>query len=116
MRIPQAFTEAVRNQADIVRVVSDYVSLKKAGKNYEVLVRFLDRRNDRTNGQADARSDRPLRPDPPALSPVLLWSSQGERAHSDAGHGLPRNLGHIRKALGGGRAPDAGFRLEPCRL
>jgi DNA primase len=40
MRIPQAFTEEVRNQADIVRLVSDYVSLKKTGKNYTACCPF----------------------------------------------------------------------------
>ncbi len=40
MRIPQAFTEEVRSQADIVRVVSDYVSLKKTGKNYTACCPF----------------------------------------------------------------------------
>ncbi|HEV8484225.1 MAG TPA: DNA primase [Blastocatellia bacterium] len=40
MRIPQAFTEEVRSQADIVRLVSDYVSLKKTGKNYTACCPF----------------------------------------------------------------------------
>lgn len=34
MRIPRGFSEEVRRQADIVRVVSDYVSLKKKGANH----------------------------------------------------------------------------------
>lgn len=34
MRLPQGFADDVRNQGDIVRVVSDYVSLKKRGANY----------------------------------------------------------------------------------
>ncbi len=34
MRLPQGFADDVRNQADIVRVVSDYVSLKKRGASY----------------------------------------------------------------------------------
>ena len=34
MRLPQGFADDVRNQADIIRVVSDYVSLKKRGANY----------------------------------------------------------------------------------
>ena len=40
MRIPQAFTEELRSQADIVRLVSDYVSLKKSGKNYTACCPF----------------------------------------------------------------------------
>ena len=34
MRLPRGFADDVKNQADIVRVVSDYVSLKKRGANY----------------------------------------------------------------------------------
>ncbi|MCI0664848.1 MAG: DNA primase, partial [Acidobacteria bacterium] len=34
MRIPRGFTEELRNQADILRVIGDYVSLKKKGTNY----------------------------------------------------------------------------------
>jgi DNA primase len=34
MRLPRGFAEDVRNQSDIVRVVSDYVTLKKRGANY----------------------------------------------------------------------------------
>ena len=34
MRYPQAFIDDLRRQADIVRVVSDYVSLKKKGANW----------------------------------------------------------------------------------
>jgi DNA primase len=34
MRIPRGFAEDVRNQADIFRIVSDYVTLKKRGANY----------------------------------------------------------------------------------
>lgn len=34
MRIPRAFSEEVRRQADIVRIVSDYVALKKKGANH----------------------------------------------------------------------------------
>jgi DNA primase len=34
MRLPSGFTDDVKNQADIVRVVSDYVTLKKRGANY----------------------------------------------------------------------------------
>ena len=34
MRIPRGFSEEVRQQADIVRIVSDYVSLKKKGMNH----------------------------------------------------------------------------------
>ncbi|HLF84240.1 MAG TPA: DNA primase [Blastocatellia bacterium] len=34
MRLPRGFADDVKNQGDIVRVVSDYVSLKKRGANY----------------------------------------------------------------------------------
>jgi DNA primase len=34
MRLPPGFADDVRNQTDIVRVVSDYVTLKKRGANY----------------------------------------------------------------------------------
>src|SRR5262249_46629094 len=34
MRLPTGFTDEVKNQADIVRIVSDYVALKKRGANY----------------------------------------------------------------------------------
>ncbi|MEY4167530.1 MAG: hypothetical protein RIR52_1354 [Acidobacteriota bacterium] len=34
MRIPRGFSEEVRRQADIVRIVSDYLSLKKKGTNH----------------------------------------------------------------------------------
>ncbi len=34
MRFPRGFSDDVKNQADIVRVVSDYVMLKKRGANY----------------------------------------------------------------------------------
>ncbi|MBK6799029.1 MAG: hypothetical protein IPG76_20150 [Acidobacteria bacterium] len=34
MRIPRGFSDELRNQADILRVVGDYVSLKKKGNNY----------------------------------------------------------------------------------
>lgn len=34
MRFPRGFADDVRNQADIVRVVSDYVTLKKRGSSY----------------------------------------------------------------------------------
>lgn len=34
MRLPRGFSDEVKNQADIVRVVSDYVTLKKRGSNY----------------------------------------------------------------------------------
>lgn len=34
MRLPRSFADDVKNQGDIVRVVSDYVSLKKRGANY----------------------------------------------------------------------------------
>jgi DNA primase len=34
MRLPRGFADDVKNQGDIVRVVSDYVTLKKRGANY----------------------------------------------------------------------------------
>ena len=34
MRFPQTFIDDLRRQADIVRVVQDYVSLKKKGANW----------------------------------------------------------------------------------
>ena len=34
MRFPHSFTDELRGQADILRVVSDYVTLKKRGANY----------------------------------------------------------------------------------
>jgi DNA primase len=34
MRLPGGFADEVKSQADIVRIVSDYVSLKKRGANY----------------------------------------------------------------------------------
>lgn len=34
MRFPRGFAEDVKNQADIVRIVSDYVTLKKRGANH----------------------------------------------------------------------------------
>jgi DNA primase len=34
MRFPPGFAETVREQADIVRIISDYVALKKRGANY----------------------------------------------------------------------------------
>src|ERR1700749_524907 len=34
MRYPQTFIDDLRRQADIVRVVGDYVTLKKKGQNY----------------------------------------------------------------------------------
>lgn len=34
MRLPRGFSDDVKNQADIIRVVSDYVTLKKRGANY----------------------------------------------------------------------------------
>ncbi|HYV07933.1 MAG TPA: DNA primase [Blastocatellia bacterium] len=40
MRLPRGFADDVRNQADIVRVVSDYVTLKKRGSNYLAICPF----------------------------------------------------------------------------
>lgn len=34
MRLPRGFADDVKNQGDIIRVVSDYVTLKKRGANY----------------------------------------------------------------------------------
>jgi DNA primase len=34
MKIPRGFSEELRNQADILKIVGDYVSLKKKGNNY----------------------------------------------------------------------------------
>jgi DNA primase len=34
MRLPRGFADDVRNQSDIVRIVSDYVTLKKSGSTY----------------------------------------------------------------------------------
>ena len=34
MRIPKGFSDELRNQADIIKIVGDYVSLKKKGNNY----------------------------------------------------------------------------------
>src|SRR5581483_3119573 len=33
-RIPKSFADELRNQADIVRIIGDYVTLKKKGNNY----------------------------------------------------------------------------------
>ncbi len=33
MRLPQTFIDDLRREADIVRVVSDYVTLRKKGAN-----------------------------------------------------------------------------------
>lgn len=40
MRFPKGFAEEVKNQADIVRIVSDYVALRKRGANYVALCPF----------------------------------------------------------------------------
>ncbi|MFL6276737.1 MAG: CHC2 zinc finger domain-containing protein, partial [Blastocatellia bacterium] len=34
MRLPRGFADEVKNQSDIVRVISDYVTLKKRGANH----------------------------------------------------------------------------------
>jgi len=34
MRFPQTFIDDLRRQSDIVRIVQDYVTLKKAGANW----------------------------------------------------------------------------------
>lgn len=40
MRWPRSFTDELRSQADIVRIVSDYVTLKKRGANYTACCPF----------------------------------------------------------------------------
>src|SRR5690242_18130790 len=40
MRLPRGFADDVRQQADIVRVVSDYVTMKKRGTNYTACCPF----------------------------------------------------------------------------
>jgi DNA primase len=40
MRIPRGFSEDLRNQADIVRIISDYVSLKKKGRDWAACCPF----------------------------------------------------------------------------
>jgi DNA primase len=40
MRLPRGFADDVKNQGDIVRVVSDYVSLKRRGSNYLAICPF----------------------------------------------------------------------------
>jgi DNA primase len=40
MRLPRGFADDVKNQGDIVRVVSDYVSLKKSGATYKACCPF----------------------------------------------------------------------------
>ncbi|MFN7945594.1 MAG: DNA primase [Blastocatellia bacterium] len=40
MRIPRGFSDELRNQADIVRIVSDYVTLKKKGRDYAACCPF----------------------------------------------------------------------------
>src|SRR5262245_34356671 len=40
MRIPRGFSDELRNQADIVRIVSDYVSLKKKGRDWTACCPF----------------------------------------------------------------------------
>jgi DNA primase len=40
MKIPRGFSEELLNQADILRIVGDYVSLKKAGSNYKACCPF----------------------------------------------------------------------------
>ncbi len=41
-RIPDDLIDSIRSQADIVDVVSDYVTLRRAGKNYQGLCPFHD--------------------------------------------------------------------------
>ncbi len=41
-RIPEELIDSIRSQADIVDVVSDYVTLRKAGRNYKGLCPFHD--------------------------------------------------------------------------
>ena len=40
MRLPRGFSDELRGQADIVRIVSDYVTLKKRGANYQACCPF----------------------------------------------------------------------------
>ncbi|HZS07558.1 MAG TPA: DNA primase [Blastocatellia bacterium] len=40
MRIPRGFSDELRNQADIVRIVSDYVTLKKKGRDHTACCPF----------------------------------------------------------------------------
>jgi DNA primase len=40
MRFPRGFAQQVKDQADIVRIVSDYVALRKRGANYVALCPF----------------------------------------------------------------------------
>lgn len=40
MRLPRGFADDVKNQSDIIRIVSDYVSLKKRGANYQACCPF----------------------------------------------------------------------------
>jgi DNA primase len=40
MRIPRGFSDELRTQADIVRIVSDYVTLKKKGRDYTACCPF----------------------------------------------------------------------------
>ena len=40
MRLPRGFADDVKNQGDIVRIVSDYVTLKKRGANYQACCPF----------------------------------------------------------------------------
>ncbi|MBI4470394.1 MAG: DNA primase [Acidobacteria bacterium] len=40
MRLPRGFSDEVRQQADIVKIIGDYVSLKKRGTNYMALCPF----------------------------------------------------------------------------
>ena len=40
MKIPRGFSDELLNQADIVRIVNDYVSLKKKGKDYAACCPF----------------------------------------------------------------------------
>ncbi|MDE2726761.1 MAG: CHC2 zinc finger domain-containing protein, partial [Gemmatimonadota bacterium] len=41
-RIPEELVDSIRSQADIVDVVSDYVTLRRSGKNYMGLCPFHD--------------------------------------------------------------------------
>ena len=40
MKIPKETIEEIKRRADIVEVISDYVNLKQAGKNYKGLCPF----------------------------------------------------------------------------
>ena len=44
MRIPESKIEEIRNSASIVDIISEYVHLRKRGKNYIGFVRFIQKK------------------------------------------------------------------------